>query len=580
MKPNSSTRTNRREFLKQTGAFSLAALGGFGLPALGAAATPRNVRSRPADGIARGTVFLDANGSGQADGQAGLPGVLVSNGVDVVSTDARGRYEIKVGDDTMLFVIKPRNYRTPVDGLNLPRFYYIHKPNGSPDADFIYPGIEPTGPLPEAIDFPLYEQEEAEDFEVLFTADPQPYNLQHLQWYGEETVREFRELDVAFGIALGDIVGDHLDLLEPYNQINALTGFPWHNVIGNHDLNFNAREDRYAEETFKRVYGPTTHAFQHASVHFLVFNNVYWEGFTRNRADGWPQRGQYRGHLRPWQLEFAKNYLKHVPADERGVVCSHIPMINRSDTSGRHGTPEFPELLKILSGHPRTLSFSGHTHINMNFLIGEEMGYRAEGGAKHHHCNLTATCGSWYRGPMDHAGVPYAPGRDGSPKGYAVVRFEGGAKYHIRVKSLGRDPAHQMNLSLPSLVEHGELAQTKLHANVYYATEETRVKMRIDQGEWIELERENTFDPAYVALRERSLAHPEAGDGQLPNPIPTNHHWTGALPANLANGWHEAEVEALSPHGEILTDRRAFVVAESASDLEPLNQGTREPRRA
>lgn len=38
----------------------------------------------------------------------------------------------------------------------------------------------PTGPLPEAIDFPLYEQEENEEFEVLFTADPQPYHLQHL----------------------------------------------------------------------------------------------------------------------------------------------------------------------------------------------------------------------------------------------------------------------------------------------------------------------------------------------------------------------------------------------------------------
>ena len=36
----------------------------------------------------------------------------------------------------------------------------------------------------------------------------------------------------------------------------ATVGIPWYNVHGNHDMNFLATDDRYADETFERVYGP------------------------------------------------------------------------------------------------------------------------------------------------------------------------------------------------------------------------------------------------------------------------------------------------------------------------------------
>ena len=49
---------------------------------------------------ARGVVFHDANGNGQRDaGEKGLADVRVSNGVNIVKTDAEGKYEIGVDDD-------------------------------------------------------------------------------------------------------------------------------------------------------------------------------------------------------------------------------------------------------------------------------------------------------------------------------------------------------------------------------------------------------------------------------------------------------------------------------------------------
>jgi hypothetical protein len=570
--------TSRREFLKRASALSLAAFGGISLQGDGFA-MPRAARPIPSDGVARGVVFLDARGDGKAEGQRGLPGMLVSNGMDIARTDALGRYEVPVTDDTILYVIKPRNYMTATDDLNLPRFYYIHKPTGSPDDEFIYKGVAPTGPLPSSIDFPLYEKREPDEFEILLTADPQPYNLQHLQWYAQ-TTREFQGLNVAFGMALGDIVGDNLDLYQPYNEINALTRFPWYNVIGNHDLNFMAADDRHADETFKRVYGPTSYAFQYGRVHFLVMNNVFWEGFNGLRRDGWPHRGQYRGHLRPWQLQFIRNYLEHVPKEDRVAVCTHIPMMNRIDVHERHSTPEFTELLEILSGHPHTISFSGHTHINANHLAGEEHGYRPAGGGFHQHCNLTAPCGSWYRGPLDHTGVPFSPGRDGAPKGYAVVRFEGGAKYHIRFKAIGLDEGYQMSVTVPSLVKLSELPETKVEVNIFNATDKNAVRMRINSGKWIDLQQTEMHDPKYLKLRERSREHPEAGEGVLAGPVMSNHHWTASLPSDLSTGWHEIEVESLNLFGERWTALQTFTVSEDLNKLEKFNRGTRQPREA
>lgn len=106
--------------------------------------------------MANGVVYLDKNGNeGRDAGEPGLAGVRVSNGEQIVATNAAGEYQLHVADDTILFVIKPRGYRTPMTQQMLPRFYYIHKPQGSPTLK--YPGVAPTGALPKSVDFPLYK---------------------------------------------------------------------------------------------------------------------------------------------------------------------------------------------------------------------------------------------------------------------------------------------------------------------------------------------------------------------------------------------------------------------------------------
>src|SRR5690606_37532753 len=149
---------------------------------------------------------------------------------------------------------KPSGWRTPINAHNLPRFFYHHRPKGSPPLRF--GGIAPTGELPASIDFPLVPHEEPDDFQVVFFADPQPYTLQQVDYVANDVVQELIGTDAAFGVTLGDIVGDDLNLFEHINAATSRVGIPWFNVIGNHDLNFDAADDVESDETFRRIYGP------------------------------------------------------------------------------------------------------------------------------------------------------------------------------------------------------------------------------------------------------------------------------------------------------------------------------------
>ncbi len=104
-------------------------------------ATPAAIAPMPA--AASGQVYETVGGA-----RTGISGVMVSNGRDVALTDADGRYTLPVTDETVLFVIKPSGYMTPVDPVTmLPRFYAIHQPAGSPSAlGLTFEGIAPTGP--------------------------------------------------------------------------------------------------------------------------------------------------------------------------------------------------------------------------------------------------------------------------------------------------------------------------------------------------------------------------------------------------------------------------------------------------
>ncbi len=497
---------------------------------------PQVEPERPEIRYARGVVFHDKNTNGTRDeGEPGIAGVRVSNQHQVVATDENGAWELAHDDDTTFFVVKPAGWRTPTNKQNLPRFFYHHRPAGSPKLRF--GGIPPTGELPKSIDFPLVQADEPEDFDVVFFADPQPYDLQQVSYVANDAVAELVGTKAAFGVTLGDIVGNDLNLFQHINAAISRVGIPWYNVIGNHDLNFDAATDIDSDETFRRVYGPNYYSWDYGKVHFVALDNVYWDG------------NAYLGYLPESQLNWLEADLAHVPPDRAVVLMMHIPLTSRiplPTLSIRNRA----SLYEIIQTRTRVLAISGHTHTHHHMFI-EEDAWKGEAALEH--ANIVTVSGCWWRGEPDERGIPHATMRCGGPNGYVIASFKGN-EHSLRYKAAGRDDDYQMNIQAPDEVWSDRAEGVPVYVNVFGGSERSAVEWRINDGEWQRMEWTLENDPAYVetALRQR-----------MPSPLPSNHLWKSALPAGLVPGTHVIEVRAADVYDQRFEGRRLIRVMDA-----------------
>lgn len=493
--------------------------------------------------LARGTVFHDANRNGtREDGETGIEAVAVSNGEQVVLTDAQGRYELPVTDDTTLFVIKPRDWMTPVDRNGLPQFYYHHKPAGSP-TPMQYPGVAPTGPLPPAIDFPLFPQPDQDRFRIAVFGDTQPYNLTEVDYLAEDIVPELiGRTDLKFGITLGDIVGDNLTLFEPVNDAIGQIGLPWYYVLGNHDQNFDAAEDHHADESFERVYGPPDYAFVYGRVHFIVLDDV-----IHYQQDG---RARYTGGFRPDQFAFIENYLRTVPRDHLVVLAMHIP-IEPNDRWFR--IADLQKLFGLLKDFPKTLSLSAHSHQQINQFFPRGLaGWQQD--QPHHHYNVGTTCGAWWRGAIGEKSIPHAMMQDGTPNGYALISFDG-VDYVVDWKVAGADPEYRMSLHLPRGWNPLAGEPLMLTVNFFNGSDQCRLEYRVvGHTQWQPLKKVSKVDPHY------QLLHTLGGSGKkMSRPLASSHLWEADL-GDWPPGRYSVEVRAQDLFGRTFRDTQTFRV--------------------
>ncbi|MEZ5939951.1 MAG: calcineurin-like phosphoesterase family protein [Planctomycetaceae bacterium] len=501
--------------------------------------------------VARGVVYHDKNHNQQRDaGEETMEGVRVSNGHDIVTTNADGEYKIPVTNDSIVFVIKPSGWQVPLSKDQLPRFYYIHKPEGSPKSR--YPGVEPTGPLPKSIDFPLYPHEEPKQFQALLFGDPQPRDQKEVDWISHDVIEELIGTEASFGVTLGDIAFDNLETFEALNQSIALLGIPWYNVIGNHDINYEAHRREHANETYERVYGPSYYSFDHGPVHFIVVDDIEWQYNQESR------KGRYVGGIGDTQMEFIKNDLAGIPEDQMVVLMMHIPLI---DVEDRH------ELYRLIEQRPFCISISGHTHYHEHVWIKKEDGW--EGPKPHHHIINVTVCGSWWSGAPDERGIPHTTMADGAPNGYSIISFDG-ADYRLDYRAAGRGPDHQMQLDAPEVISTELDEPAFLYANVFNGSEKTKVEMRVagQSTDWIELDHVKEADPTYQRTFDREAAILEVKPNEwrkLSKPRATGHLWKGAIPTGLPPGLHEIEVRATDHWGRIFNDSRSIRVETAGS---------------
>ena len=579
------------------------------------------------DSTIDGRVFEDRNLNGVLDaGEKGIRGVMVSNGEEVVLTDAYGYYSLPAYVGMSVMVTKPAKYDLPVNEYNVPQFFYHHMPEGSPPLRF--GGLAPTGPLPETVNFPLARaKNKSKKFKMIVIGDTQPYSNTEVGYVRDTLAKEFAALDlsdVEGVIVEGDVMGDDLGLFPRFKEIMSVAKSPQYYVGGNHDLDFDAPTDANSFDTFKREWGPAYYSFDQGDVHFVTLDNVEYPCINYDDQHGFCDRGDYNGIISEQQLEWLENDLAHVPEHKLIVLSMHVPIVSFVDSrSNKHQTDNAGSLYDII-GDRRALALSGHTHTLEHFEPGEGARPDVAGvdipESPFPQIITGAGAGSWWTGDFDEEGVPMSYQRLGAKRGYLVFEFNGNT-YMDTFKATGQPAEKQINASFLSpafndwyltllnwlrdgangtpplnfndledtkILPLDEINDTYLIANVWSGSSSTNVEVYIDDLPPIAMTRsEETPDPfalekqmavfRYAAVstsgNERSQGFELFTGASFgpsdPRPADewqhvdnSNHLWLTAVPADLPVGVHTAKIVATDKFGRTSEEVIVFEVRE------------------
>jgi hypothetical protein len=413
---------------------------------------PEVVRGGGGDTIT-GVVFHDENRNSRRDRQEpGIPGVLVTNGLDVVRTDEDGTYQLAAREDMDLSVIQPAGWRVPTDRNLVPQFSYTHKPGGT-GYEMRYGGLPDTGPAPAAVNFPLIRDGAAgEDFTCAVIGDSQTYSNQEISWLRDGVITDVARAGLGADDCLlyvGDVVGDDLGILPRLIEVGAMAGAPQWMVHGNHDYDFDARSDDDSADSWRRIWGPNYYAFEMGQALFVVLDNVIYPCGPEDVATGHAfcaegDRPTYNGRITETQLTWLENLLAQTPEDRLIVLAHHIPFVSFVDAgSDKHQTDNLDRIHALVAGRP-ALSLSGHTHTIENHAPGQIFEGWTEntgtGPLPFRHIIAGAASGAWYQGDFNLDGNPMALQRMGAPNGYLHLEFEG-TDYSERYVGQRIDPA-------------------------------------------------------------------------------------------------------------------------------------------
>lgn len=528
---------------------------------------------------ARGVVFVDQNRNGTQDsGEAGIPEVLITNQRDLVSTDAEGHWSIDIEEGDQIVLIKPSGFDFPLNELSLPKFYYIHKPKGSPtfppstaatgffrglvdrflhdtDRDDHYPGVPPTGPLPASINFALLPQKDpSAQFDVVVMADPQPRTIEQVHYLRDDAIAEMmteeRVNQARFGVVLGDLMSNHLDLFDPYNRVMAELRKPLFNIIGNHDINFDSPDDLHSDETWHRYFGPQYYALFEGESLFVALDNIHWHHLQEKADQPLPadKKGIWDPKLGETQLAWLARLLEHHPKERLLVLMMHVPLeINSA------GYISDRQALYDLLVDRKVLLLCGHLHAQDHFFIGSSSGFK--GNPPIHQLTNVTLSGGWWKGRKDDRGLPSAYCIDGVDNGYTILSITG-SHYTTTYKALDHSWTHQMVIRSPKgLVQPG----TEILVNIFAGSEKSRVTFTVDGQTESPLERVITADPLMVQLWDER----EDSDSAAKPSREVLHLWTGKLPADLSPGLHSLVIRELDQYGTLHSAASLFEIPTS-----------------
>lgn len=349
-----------------------------------------------------------------ADGKA-IQGVVVNNGTDFTTTDAKGQWTLCTDTCVSKFV----QISTPAD-------YFL--PKSKSIAKGFYVSVGQLVKDKCRHNFVLQPRDTKDNtFYYIAISDPQVKNDKHMELWRSQTVEDLKATTDALSkehevvtMTLGDIVWDNMQLFDDYAESIQQLPITAFQCIGNHDFdrryqalnNMPYGSGVYGEQAYCTHFGPTDYSFNIAGVHVVTLKNINYMG----------KKG-YREQFTEAQLAWLRRDLSYVPKGSMVIINMHAALWNPVEKEGN--VLNANDLKSVLRGY-RVHIFNGHTHFFHNNTVGNDI----------YEHNIGAACGAWWRGDVN---------RCGAPNGYLVVKASADS-LTSQYKPTGGDYAQQMRV--------------------------------------------------------------------------------------------------------------------------------------
>lgn len=374
-----------------------------------------------------------------------LAGVSVSDGVNIVKTDAKGIYHLQ-SDKRFgtVFVSTPAGYQAMMMDSVRPEFW------------------KSTTAAPNRCERHDFELRKVADsrFGLVICTDSHFCNnkkVDDLRHYAELMSPAFNATYAAHSdipmltFNLGDITWDRW-WYETGFSIESVPEFvskcgiktPYFGVIGNHDYDAatpaSERSDIDGAMRFRKTFGPTYYSMNVGDVHIVVLDNIIYKNEVR------PDQKQHKGvvgsrnydlYVDDVQLEWLRQNLQSVSHSTPIVICQHAP-ISVLDHTGKpkyaykkgHTEP----MLSLLKDFEWVRIFSGHKHQHHSFKLAEYPNIVET--------NVASVAGELWK-------TPNKSGRnicdDGSDAGFLCCLFDG-KEFSMEVKNAANGEVAPMRI--------------------------------------------------------------------------------------------------------------------------------------
>ena len=155
------------------------------------------------------------------NGELYMNGVVVTDGENFTTTNAKGKFTFEIKDDAeFVFIVTPSGYVADWTS-GVPAFYQKA------------PGVS-------KFNFNLQKTVGGQDYNIIAMADPQMYSPEHFAEFEGAPLADLTATAKSLtgqtvGLALGDIAWDEQARLDDYKKAIVKTGVPFYPVVGNHD---------------------------------------------------------------------------------------------------------------------------------------------------------------------------------------------------------------------------------------------------------------------------------------------------------------------------------------------------------